>query len=149
LERPAEALLEREKLLQRRPRDGDHRDIPVREVNHVSLEVVRPERAALAADLRVRAEHEMINHELRAALEEILEGLLAARAVEDVALVHALPGERAARFGERFTRLREFLFLCEERLACNSPVCGANDRVCRHIDTLFPPRAEPRDASFL
>ena len=64
------------------------------------LEVVGPERAALAAASQSGREHEMIDDELAAAAKRIASVTLAARRVEPVGLVDPLPGQIAPRLAQ-------------------------------------------------
>jgi hypothetical protein len=57
--------------------------------------------AAVAARLLVRPEHEVVEEQLPTALEEVHQGRLAGRAVEDVVLVHPDPRQPATLGGER------------------------------------------------
>src|ERR1700744_936136 len=61
--------------------------------NH-TLEAVRPERAAFAALLPVRREHEMLDHELTSCGEQIAKRLPAAGPVEHITFVDLDPGQR-------------------------------------------------------
>jgi len=78
---------------ERRARDEDQAGVPMVEVHDDAVEVVHPERAALAALLPARVEHEVLDDELAAPLEEIRERLAAAGAVEHAGLVHLHPGQ--------------------------------------------------------
>ena len=55
-----------------------------------SVKVIGEIRTAWAASLPTRTEHEVIDDELAAAIEEIAELLLAARAFKDILLVNCL-----------------------------------------------------------
>ena len=57
--------------------------------------------AAVAARLLVRPEHEVVEKQLPAALEEVEQGCLAGRAVEHVVAVDPNPRQPATLGGER------------------------------------------------
>src|SRR6202022_4167906 len=78
-ERPPHATLEGLELAQRRARDGDQDDVARGEVHDAALEIVGPERAALAPLLPVGREHEMVDNQLRASGEQVAERDLAVR----------------------------------------------------------------------
>jgi hypothetical protein len=61
-------------------------------VHHDGVEVVGPERADATAGLVLRVEHEVVDEELAAAVEQLGQRLLAVGAVEHVFLLDALPG---------------------------------------------------------
>ena len=80
------------------------------EMHDAALEIVGPERAALAAGLPVRTEHEVIDDELALAAEQVREGRLAVLAVEHVSRLDLFPrqlaplgAQRIARVGESFS----------------------------------------------
>src|SRR5712692_9586016 len=84
-------------------------------MSDVAVEIVRPERAALAPLSPVRTEHEVIDDQLAAALEEIGQSLLAAGDVEDIVLLHSDPRQLPALPAQLVTQPRE-LFLLDEML---------------------------------
>src|SRR5205823_586421 len=91
------------------------------------LEVVRPERADRTALLPVRAEHEVIDEQLAAAVEEISQRLLAVWALEDVLLLDRLPGKALSLLRQLVACACELLLLGEQLLArppSPSRTCG-------------------------
>jgi hypothetical protein len=79
------------------------------QVDDDAIEVVDPEGAALAALVPARVEHEVVDDELVAALEEVGQRLLAPGPVEDVVLLHLLPRQLPALLAELVAQAREFL----------------------------------------
>jgi hypothetical protein len=65
-------------------------------MDHRAVEMIGQQRTARTAFFPVGAEHEVIDDQLALAAEQIGQRLLAARSLEYVALVHALPGQFAA-----------------------------------------------------
>ena len=96
VELPAHALPEALDLGQRRARDGHERDVAVRQVHEHAVGVVGHVRAARAALLPARPEHEVLHQQLAPAVEQLGERAPALGRVEDVVLGDALPGQRAA-----------------------------------------------------
>ena len=68
----------------------------MRQVHVDAVEVVRPERAARAALVPVGAEHEVIDHELAAAGEQVAERDAGLRRLEDIVLLDLHPRQLAA-----------------------------------------------------
>ena len=133
VEVPAHALLEGLDLRDGRARDGDERDVAAREVDRRAVEVVGPERAVLASHLGIRAEHEVVDHQLAAAIEQVGQRLPPLRAVERVLLGDGLPGEVPARLGQGVARAGELLFLLEEPGAGGDPLFARNDAVSHGV----------------
>ena len=96
METPAHALLERRDLREGRARHYRKGHIAMGQVNGHAVEVIGQIGAAGAAFAPSGAEHEVVDNELAAIVEEVGECLLAARAFEDVRLFDALPGKFAA-----------------------------------------------------
>src|SRR5262249_5524587 len=86
LEAPAHAFLERLELFERRARHRGEIGVAGIEMHDGALEIVRPERAALAGGVPIGVEHQVIDDELRAAAEEIREPYLALGTGEAVVL---------------------------------------------------------------
>jgi hypothetical protein len=101
-------------------------------MHHRAVEVIGEQRAARAALLPVRAEHEVIDDQLALAAEQIGERLLAVRGVEHVVLVDLLPRQLAPFAAQRITRARERLFVGEMRLAGSKPFIVRDDLVRLH-----------------
>jgi hypothetical protein len=85
-------------------------------------EVVHGHRAPVASLILVGTEHEVVDEQLSAALEQIEQGRLAVRALEDVGLVDENPRQPAAVGGERIACARGFLFPGEQLVASRLPL---------------------------
>src|SRR6185437_12288003 len=122
VEVPSHSLPVRLELVQRRARDGCKGDVPRVQVDHVRIEVVGPERAALAADIVLRGEHEVVDDQLAAAVEEVGQRFVAVGAVEDVVVLDRFPGQRMPLPRQPVPRPGELLLLREELLARLEPL---------------------------
>src|SRR6266480_8130051 len=91
------------------------------------VEVVGPERADRTAGLVFWIEHEVIDEQLAAAVEQLRQRLLTARAFEDVVLLDRLPRQSLPLPGQLVTRVRELLLLNEQLLTCLEPFIVADD----------------------
>src|SRR5206468_2262975 len=80
------------------------------------------------ADVLVRSEHEVIEEQLPAPLEQVEQRGLAARPVEDVVLVDPDPRQPTTLGGERVSCPGGFLFLGKERLPRCLPLRLGDDR---------------------
>src|SRR5262249_27642951 len=136
-EGPAHALPESLELLERRARDRDEGDIALRQMDREAIETVGPERAALAGRLPARVEHEMLDDQLVMAAEQIRQRLLAVRPVENILLIHPLPGQLAALAAELVAQPGELLLLGEEALARLGPFVMRDHVVLHHRRTPF------------
>jgi hypothetical protein len=96
------------------------------------IEVIGVERAALAADVPVGAEHEVIDDQLAMRAEQVGEVPLAALALEHVILVDLHPGQRAARFAEPIALLGECFLLRQQRGSRREPLAPGNDGMADH-----------------
>src|SRR5690242_13969229 len=117
LEAPAHTLFEGLDLLKRSPRNSHKAYIALRQVNTGAVERVGPERAVWTPFLVIGIEHKVIDDELAVFAKEIGKRFFAARSVEDVPLLHLLPGERAPLLGEFLPLLCEFLFFRQQGYA--------------------------------
>src|SRR5260370_309790 len=97
-----------------------------------AVEVVGPERAARAALVPIRAEHEMLDDELATPLEQVAERHFALRRVEDIALLDLLPRQLAALARQLVAPAGEFLLLGEMGLLRLQPLFVRNNARCRH-----------------
>ena len=86
-------------------------------------DLVDEHRATVAARILVRPEHEVVEEQLRATLEEVEQAGLAVGSLERVVLVDQHPWQAATLGGECVSRPGCFLFLGKERLACCLPFC--------------------------
>src|SRR5207248_1238421 len=80
------------------------------------VEVVGPERTALAALVIVRREHEVVDDELAASVEELWERLAPVGTDEDILLLDALPGKLPSPGAQLVAEPRELLLLRQELL---------------------------------
>jgi hypothetical protein len=82
-------------------------------VHDHTIEAVGPEGAAGAALLPVGPEHEVVDEQLAAPVEQVRQGARAVGIVEAVLLLDRYPGEPAPRLGQRVTTAVEVLLLGE------------------------------------
>src|SRR5579875_505923 len=122
-----------------RARDGGESHVAMAEVNRDAVEIVGPEGAGLAPRLPIRAEHEVIDDELGAPLEEIGEGDPARRPLEAVRLLHTLPGHRHPPTRQRIPLAREFLLGGEQLEPRLQPIFVRNDLVLHSGPSVAPP----------
>src|SRR6516165_3980094 len=108
------------------------------EVHDYAVEIVRPTRAMRATGIPIRTEHEVIDDQLTAAVEQLRQGRVSLRALEYISLVHALPGQLAALLAQPIAQARELLLLDQELLARSDPFVVRNDLVLCHCDLLRP-----------
>src|SRR5664279_6348175 len=90
-EAPSHALFEGLDFRQSCPRNRGERRIPLRQVDPHSVEIVGDERAARAAFLPSRTEHEMIDNQLAAAVEQLSQRLLSMRTLKNILFLDLLP----------------------------------------------------------
>src|ERR1700730_8722258 len=95
IEAPAHPLLECRELWVRRPGDRDEADVALVQMDQDRVEIIRPERAALAAFCPAGVEHEMIYDQLLLACEQLAQALLAVGSFENILLVDPHPGKLA------------------------------------------------------
>jgi hypothetical protein len=114
-------------LLERRARDEHERRVAGVQVCGMR-EVVDDERAAGAAGVLVRAEHEVVEEQLPPAVEEVGEPLLAVRSVEDVLLVDLHARQPSPLGRECVLRLHRRLLPCEQLLTRSLPLRRADHR---------------------
>src|SRR5450755_3590385 len=113
-EAPAHPPLVCLQLRERGSRHRAERDVVIREVDDGAVEAVRDRRAARAPCCVVRAEHEVIDEQLRASGEEIREGRCAGVGVEAVFLVDSNPGQLLALPRQFVATSRQRLFGVEQ-----------------------------------
>jgi hypothetical protein len=85
-------------------------------------DAVGQERAGLAALFPVRVEHEVVDQQLTAALEQVEQAGLAVRALEDVFLVNLDDRQLAPLSVQRVSLPGEFLLLRQQRPAGGQPL---------------------------
>src|SRR5262249_6239587 len=118
---PAHSLSIGEELLERRSGREQQRRVSGLQVDDLWRECVGDRRADSASRRVGRAEHEVVDEQLRAAVEELGEGLLAVLSVERVVLLHLHPGELPALARELVAAARELLLLLQEFVALCLP----------------------------
>ena len=99
------------------------------EVHESAFDMVDVKRTAHAIRLPSGSEHEMLYQQLATALEEIGQRLRAARALEDVVLLDANPGQIAPLGVNLVPQPGEFFLLLQEFRAGNKPLVAGNNRV--------------------
>src|SRR5205823_12551186 len=143
---PTHPLLVRLELRERRPRHDVERHVVIREVDDGAVEPVRDRGAGRAACRVLRPEHEVVDEELRASLEEIGQGRRALVGVETVLLVDRDPGQLLPPSRQLVTPPCQ-LFLgfeqlepgCQPLFTCPRLVIGHGSLLpCRYIDGVSP-----------
>src|SRR5260370_35025043 len=99
------------------------------EVHESGLEMADVERTADATRLPSGSEHEMFDEQLATAVEEIGQRLRTVRALEDVVLFDANPGQIAPPGVDLVPQPGEFFLLLQEFRAGNEPLVAGNNRV--------------------
>src|SRR5262249_61009216 len=94
-----------------------------------TVEAVRPRRAGRAARRVRRAEHEVIDDQLRAPVKELSQRLWPLGGVEPVVLLDRYPGQRAPRGRELVAAARQLLFPREQFVAGRLPLLAGCDFV--------------------
>src|SRR5437764_805099 len=107
VEAPAHPLAVGEQLLKRGSRDADHRHVSSLEVGEYAVEAVGSQRAGGTSGVVVEAEHEVVDEQLGAAVEQLRQAPWSVSGLERVLLLDwdprklsALPGELIAHPGE-------------------------------------------------
>src|SRR3989440_1327266 len=118
------------------------------EVHHHAVEVVHPEGAREAGGVlgpgrvlrcRLRVEHRVVDHQLSAPVEKLIERPFALQPLEHILLLDQLPRQVAPRLAQLVAERRELLLLDEVLLARLDPFLVRNDLV---LHALYPPTAE-------
>jgi hypothetical protein len=97
------------------------------QVHHGWREVIHYVGAALAAFPPTRPEHEVVDDELAAVLEQIRQGYLAGRRLEDVRFVHLHPRQRPAARCQALAELGEFFIFAQQFAAGGEPFFRGDD----------------------
>src|SRR5450631_1239655 len=97
-----------------------------------AVEAVRGRRAGWTAGLVVRAEHEVIDHQLRAPVEQLLQAPRTRSALEGVRLLDRHPGKLPALPGELIALPAVLLFAREQLGARRAPFFPGTDPVLIH-----------------
>jgi hypothetical protein len=133
-------------LLERGDRLGDQGHVASLEVRDGGVEVIGDEGAAgasrvLLVDAEPEAEHEVVDEQLGAAVEELGQGLPPAVRLEDVLLLDRHPGQLLARAGELVALPHVVLLALEELAAGGKPFLSRPHFVLRHCVTSCPLRS--------
>src|SRR5215469_7980767 len=131
-EAPAHVLLVSVDLSERSARNDRECHIAIMEMNRDAVEIVGPERARLASLFPIGAEHEVIDDQLGAPVEEIGERKGAIRPLELVGLFYPLPGHRHSAARQRIPLAREFLLGSEQFKASLQPFLVRDHFVIEH-----------------
>ncbi|NYJ15087.1 hypothetical protein GGI64_006192 [Rhizobium leguminosarum] len=108
--------------------------------------MIGQEGAAGAAGIPIRAEHEMIDQKLAAAVKEIGERLLSLGRVEDVILIDLHPGQRQPFGVDAVAQLRRLLFLQQQGTAGFDPLLTGHNLI---LHGMRPPPALPASRPLL
>src|SRR5881394_2390867 len=100
------------------------------------VEAVGDRRAGRAPGLVIGPEHEVVDEQLRAALEQLGEARLAAVGVEPIILLDPDPRQRLALLGNRVALVRQRFLRLEQLEPLAKPVLTAGDGVRRHCNLL-------------
>src|SRR5437762_4789030 len=95
-------------------------------MNEGTICVIHVERAARAALLPLRTEHEVIHNELASALKELGKRHLAPRSVEDIGLFYFHPGQFAPFRSQRIPLPCQRFLLRQQLLARRQPLSLGN-----------------------
>src|SRR5438105_1719684 len=107
------------------------------EVHESALDMVDFERAADAALLPAGTEHEMLDDQLAAAVEQVGERLLALRTIEHIGLFDLDPWQVAPLRAQLVAQTGEFLFLGQMRLARGQPLLSRDNPMVHHRSISF------------
>src|SRR5438046_2643381 len=88
---------------------------------------------------RLRVEHRVVDHQLSAPVEKLIERFFALGPLEHIVVVNPLPRQVAPRLAQLVAERRELLLLDEVPLARLDPFLVRNDLV---LHALYPPTAE-------
>src|SRR5262245_9155547 len=131
-EGPAHAPAKGLQLGERGAGDGPEHHIVVGEVHREAVEAVRDRRAGRAAGAVIGSEHEMIDEQLRAALEQIGQGGAAFVGVETIFLVDLHPGQFLAAARQLVAAAGQVLLGLEQVEALCAPLFAGSNPVGRH-----------------
>src|SRR5438093_8486583 len=96
------------------------------------VEAVGRRRTGRTASRVVRAEHEVVDDELRASVEELRECAWATGRVEAVLLLHGDPRQLPPQLCQLVTELSVFLLASQQRRPRSEPVLACSDIVISH-----------------
>src|SRR5262249_61530791 len=127
---PSHAPFVRLQLRERRSRHCTQRHVVIRQVHDGSVEAIRNRRAGRTARRVVRSEHEVVNEQLRSALEKIRKRRAAFVSVESIRLVDPHPRQFltslhqfVAAPGDVLFRVEQLQPRCEPLFTCSCLVC--------------------------
>src|SRR4029077_13124867 len=100
----------------------------MREMPVGAIEMIRQVRTALATLLPAWAEHEMIDNQLAATVEEIGQRFFAIRSVENIRLADVSPWQFASMPAHFVAQPSQFLLASEQILARDQPLASRHDR---------------------
>src|SRR5438034_59753 len=127
LEPPVHALFVWRELGQRRTRNDNQSYVAMREVPVRPVKMISQIGAAFATLFPARTEHEMINNQLAAALEQIGQSLFSLWAIKDILLLDLGHREFAPRRTKRVALASELLFPRQQILPSNQPLSFRHD----------------------
>src|SRR6266511_895053 len=133
-ELPAHPLLIGDEPVDRYPREAHERDVALVQVDQLTIEPVREARAAWACpDLVIRPVHDVVGEELRAAIEQLGEGLLSVPGVEFVLLRDRDPWELEPLPLDLLVSLGVFHLELRQLVACRLPLVACSNLVPSHV----------------
>jgi hypothetical protein len=136
-EAPAHAALVGLQRRDRGPRDRDHRNIVMLQMDGGAVEAIGDRRAGRATAGVVGSEHEVVDEELRAPTEQVSERCGAGFGLEPVVLLDRDPGQFLATAGEVVTAAGQLFLGLEQLEAGGEPLLAARDGVGgNHFDLL-------------
>src|SRR6266536_5475789 len=103
------------------------------QVREQAVDAVGHRRTGRAAGLVAGAEHEVVDEQLRAPVEELAKWLLAVVRVEAVLLLHPHPGQLASKLGELVAEPGVLLLADEQPLTCGEPLVTCSDSAISHL----------------
>ena len=118
---PTHAFPVGQDLGERRAGHADDADVVMFEMRRRPVDMLGLKRTARTGRLPLRREHEMMDDELRATVEQLGQRLSPMLGVEGIRLFYLHPGKGAPLRGERVARTHMRLFLDEKRSARGDP----------------------------
>ncbi|MNH24152.1 hypothetical protein D3C79_840700 [compost metagenome] len=138
LEAPAHAFAEGLELLPGRPRHAEQGHVVVLEVLIGTVDMVGEEGAARATLLPAGAEHEVVDDQGAAAVEQIGQALAPVRPFECIGRVDADPRQRTAFGAEPVALMGEGFLLAQQGLAGLQPFLAGHHRVIVDVHGISP-----------
>ena len=134
LECPTHPLLVSLELLERSARDVEHGDVTRLDVGERGVDRVRTRRAHRAPGLVGRPEHEVIDEQLRSAVEQLGERLGALVGLKPILLLHRHPRQIASLARELVAEACQLLFSRQQRLPGSEPLFASSNLMIGHGD---------------